>query len=55
MHAGQFADLDQVLAHYSNAPAAPAGTSELVKLDLRPEERRQIIAFLGTLSPKRAR
>jgi cytochrome c peroxidase len=50
MHAGQIASLDGVLAHYSAAPAAPFGHSELVPLRLSPNERRQLIAFLGTLS-----
>jgi cytochrome c peroxidase len=50
MHAGQIASLDGVLAHYATAPAAPFGRSELVPLRLSPNERRQLIAFLGTLS-----
>ncbi|MBC6982569.1 cytochrome c peroxidase [Caulobacter sp. 17J80-11] len=49
MHAGQFATLDQVLDHYSRAPAAPEGVSELRTLDLSADERRQIVAFLRTL------
>ena len=50
MHAGQIASLDAVIAHYAAAPAAPFGRSELVPLRLSPNERRQLIAFLGTLS-----
>jgi cytochrome c peroxidase len=50
MHAGQFATLDAVLEHYSNAPAAPFGHSELKALHLSPWERQQLKAFLGTLS-----
>jgi cytochrome c peroxidase len=50
MHAGQFATLGAVLAHYNTAPAAPAGHSELKPLDLSPEETAQLIAFLKTLS-----
>ena len=50
MHAGQLASLDAVLEHYSTAPAAPFGHSELKPLQLSPAERRQIKAFLGTLS-----
>jgi len=50
MHAGQIASLDGVLAHYAAAPTAPFGRSELVPIRLSPNERRQIIAFLGTLS-----
>jgi cytochrome c peroxidase len=49
MHAGQFATLEEVLAHYNTAPEAPAGHSELEPLNLSDEERRQLIAFLKTL------
>jgi cytochrome c peroxidase len=50
MHAGQLASLDEVIAHYAAAPRAPFGHSELVPIRLSPNERRQLIAFLGTLS-----
>ena len=50
MHAGQLADLDAVLAHYSDAPRAPFGHSELRALRLSDAEKRQLIAFLHTLS-----
>jgi cytochrome c peroxidase len=50
MHAGQLATLAEVVAHYDRAPAAPAGHSELKPLRLSPSERRQIAAFLRTLS-----
>jgi len=50
MHAGQLASLDDVLQHYSGAPRAPLGQSELKPLHLTSGERRQIIAFLGTLT-----
>ena len=50
MHAGQFATLEEVLAHYNSAPAAPAGHSELEPLNLSQEEIAQIIVFLDTLS-----
>ena len=50
MHAGQFADLNQVLDHYSRAPAAPAGHSELKPRNLSQTEMAQLIAFLKTLS-----
>ncbi|HEU4631236.1 MAG TPA: cytochrome c peroxidase [Gemmatimonadaceae bacterium] len=50
MHAGQLASLAEVVAHYDRAPAAPFGHSELVPLRLSAEERRQIEAFLHTLS-----
>jgi cytochrome c peroxidase len=50
MHAGQFATLEEVLDHYSRAPAAPAGGSELHPLNLSERERQQLVAFLKTLS-----
>lgn len=52
MHAGQVATLADVVAHYSAAPAAPAGHSELRPLNLSETERRQLMAFLATLNPK---
>jgi cytochrome c peroxidase len=50
MHAGQLASLGDVIAHYSAAPAAPFGHSELKALRLSNDERRQLEAFLRTLS-----
>jgi cytochrome c peroxidase len=50
MHAGQFATLVDVVAHYDRAPAAPFGHSELKPLRLTATERQQIEAFLRTLS-----
>jgi cytochrome c peroxidase len=50
MHAGQIATLEDVVAHYASAPAAPFGHSELRKLDLSRKEREQLVAFLRTLS-----
>ena len=50
MHAGQFATLEDVLDHYSTAPASPAGHSELEPLRLSESETAQLIAFLHTLS-----
>ena len=50
MHAGQLGSLADVVAHYSNAPAAPFGHSELRPLHLSTEEQRQLVAFLRTLS-----
>lgn len=50
MHAGQFATVAEVLAHYSQAPAAPYGRSELKPLHLSPTEFNQLAAFLGTLT-----
>jgi cytochrome c peroxidase len=50
MHAGQIATLGEVIAHYDRATKAPAGHSELKPLKLSATERRQIEAFLRTLS-----
>jgi cytochrome c peroxidase len=50
MHAGQIATIDAVLEHYSNAPPAPFGHSELKALDLSSTERQHLGAFLRTLS-----
>jgi cytochrome c peroxidase len=50
MHAGQFTTLEEVIAHYSRAPRAPFGKSELKRLQLRPHEIRKIEAYLRTLS-----
>jgi cytochrome c peroxidase len=50
MHAGQLASLTDVVSHYNQAPAAPAGHTELEPLNLSSEERRQLEAFLRTLS-----
>jgi len=50
MHAGQIVTIDDVLAHYDRAPKAPFGKSELKPLRLSETERRQIAAFLRTLT-----
>ena len=50
MHAGQFNTLSEVVDHYNRAPDAPAGHSELEPLRLSAQERRQIEAFLRSLS-----
>jgi cytochrome c peroxidase len=50
MHAGQLATLEEVVAHYNQAPAAPAGHSELKPLRLNAKELQQLVAFLRTLS-----
>jgi cytochrome c peroxidase len=50
MHAGQFSTLSAVVDHYNRAPKAPAGHSELEPLRLSAQERRQIEAFLRSLS-----
>ncbi|HEX9983865.1 MAG TPA: cytochrome c peroxidase [Thermoanaerobaculia bacterium] len=50
MHAGQFASLDDVVAHYNRAPVAPSGHTELKPLRLNAKELQQLAAFLRTLS-----
>lgn len=50
MHAGQISTLEEVIAHYNKAPAAPAGHTELKPLRLNATEVRQLTAFLRTLS-----
>jgi cytochrome c peroxidase len=50
MHAGQLTTLEEVVAHYNRAPAAPFGHSELKPLRLSRDEQRQLVAFLRTLS-----
>jgi cytochrome c peroxidase len=50
MHAGQLADLREVLNHYNTAPMAPSGHSELQPLNLQQTELKQIRAFLHSLS-----
>lgn len=49
MHAGQFATLHALLAHYNEAPGAVVGTSELKPLGLDENELAALEAFLGTL------
>ena len=50
MHAGQFANLADVLDHYNRAPVAPTGHSELRPLRLNALELGRLEAFLRTLS-----
>jgi len=50
MHAGQLASLEDVVAHYAAAPAAPFGRSELKPTGLSPNEQRQLVAFLRALT-----
>lgn len=49
MHAGQIATLEEVIDHYSRAPAAPAGASELRGVIFTDRGRAALIAFLKTL------
>ena len=50
MHAGQLASLQDVVAHYGAAPAAPLGRSELKPIRLSPNEQQQLVAFLRALT-----
>jgi cytochrome c peroxidase len=50
MHAGQLSTLGEVIDHYNRAPTAPTGHSELEPLRLSARERRQMEAFLRSLS-----
>lgn len=61
MHAGQFATLEAVVNHYARSPAATVGRSELAPagagrraerqpIRLSPDEARDLVAFLSTLS-----
>ena len=50
MHAGQFATLKELLAHYQKAPVAEYGQSELKPLALTESELGDIEAFLTTLN-----
>ena len=50
MHAGQLATLTQVIDHYARAPKAPFGRTEIKRVRLSDKERRQLEAFLRTLS-----
>jgi cytochrome c peroxidase len=49
MHAGQFAGLEEVLDHYSRAPAAVSGASEVRGVVFTDRGRKALIAFLKTL------
>lgn len=60
MHAGQFANLEEVVSHYAKSPAATVGHSELAHgegahkerkpIRLSEQDIRAVAAFLGTLS-----
>ena len=51
MHAGQIATLEAVIDHYSRAPAAPEGHTELEGVIFTDRGRAALIAFLKTLDP----
>ncbi len=50
MHAGQFATLTQVIAHYRDAPKAPLGTSEIKPLSLTNQEMLELEQFIKSLN-----
>lgn len=50
MHAGQFANLGEVLRHYNAAKPGPVGHSELHPLGLSEAEMEELVAFLGSLN-----
>jgi cytochrome c peroxidase len=60
MHAGQFASIEEVIAHYGRAPAALVGQTELSHggsghserkpIRLSEQEVKALAAFLATLS-----
>jgi cytochrome c peroxidase len=60
MHAGQFANLEDVVGHYAKSPAATVGHSELAgdarghagrkRIDLTETQARDVAAFLRSLS-----
>ena len=49
MHAGQIATLEEAVAHYADAPAAPKDGSELHAVTLTDRGRMALVAFLKTL------
>ena len=50
MHAGQIDTLEDVITHYNQAPEAMVGHNEIKPLNLNYIERRQLVAFLNSLS-----
>lgn len=50
MHAGQLANLKEVVQHYNEARPAMVGHNEAKQLNLRPVEQHQLIRFLRTLT-----
>ncbi|PSJ58933.1 cytochrome-c peroxidase [Pseudaminobacter soli (ex Li et al. 2025)] len=51
-HAGQFATLHDLLAHYNKAPKAGFGSSELKPLELSEQQLDDLEAFVRTLNPE---
>ncbi|MEK0083706.1 cytochrome c peroxidase [Benzoatithermus flavus] len=53
MHDGRFATLDEVLDHYTGGIVErPSLSPDLRRIALTPDERRDLLAFLGTLTAK---
>ena len=50
MHSGQLATLEEVIDHYNRAPAAMVGHNEAKVLSLGRKEKKQLEAFLHTLT-----
>ena len=50
MHAGQFASLTEVMAHYNAAPTALVGHNEAKPLGLRRRQLRELAAFVESLT-----
>lgn len=50
MHAGQLANLGDVLKFYNSAQPGPVGHTELEPLNLSAQEMEELVAFLGSLS-----
>ena len=50
MHDGRFDSLPEVIEHYSDAPQAKVGESELDPLDFTQAEKDDLLAFLQTLN-----
>ena len=52
MHSGQFADLSAVIDFYAAAGSVDTGTGQLTAFTITPQEKADLIAFLGTLTGK---
>jgi cytochrome c peroxidase len=52
MHSGQFATLEQVIDFYAVGGTLNTGTGELVPFTITPQEKADLIAFLGTFTGK---
>ena len=52
MHSGQFATLEQVIDFYAVGGTLNTGTGQLESFSITPQEKADLIAFLGTLTGK---